>query len=164
MAAENGFWLIFRAVQTDAARLTAENFAMRAAKCAFSLVAFALVCGALAQVLSAERQPPGAVDLFEAVAAGTIEARLILRDETVGRVVVTNKTRQPVSIKLPEAFAGVPVLAQIRGLPNPSANPSPNNGSNQGIGAGVGPYGAGQGGIFNIEPEKAVKIKVVGVC
>ena len=137
---------------------------MRAFNCAVSLVAFALVCIALehAQAAAPNSQSVG---LFEALAAGQVEAKLILQDETAGRVLLKNKTKQPLTVRLPEAFAGAPVLTQLLGFPNQNANPNGNrnnNGPNQGV--GVGPLGGGPAGIFNIEPEKVVKVKVVGVC
>lgn len=133
---------------------------MRNAYCAISLVGLALVCAPLAQGRAAE--PTG---LFEALLAGDAEAKLILQDETTGRIVLTNKTKRPLTIKLPEGFAGVPVQAQFGFPPVGNNNGNNNNrggGSNQGVGAGQA--GGQNGGIFNIEPEKAVKIKVVAVC
>jgi hypothetical protein len=138
------------------------------------VVAFALVCFTTVHVTAADavarRSAAGIRDgvadyvgLFEAMEAGEVEARLILQDETAGRIIVTNKTKQPLTVKLPQAFAGAPVLAQIGWGPNFGNNNNNNNGGgNQAVGAGIG-----QGnnvGFFAIEPEKAVKIKVVAVC
>ena len=53
-------------------------------------------------------------DLFAAMAAGDIEAKLIPQSSKTGTVIVTNATNKPLTIKLPDAFAGVPVLAQRR--------------------------------------------------
>src|SRR5437899_549578 len=52
------------------------------------------------------------VEMFEAVNAGQLEVKMIPKDSTQGRVLITNKTKQPLNIKLPAAFAAVPVLAQ----------------------------------------------------
>jgi hypothetical protein len=149
--------------------------------CVFSLLVFALACS---PSLQAQISPPIAArsvseatptrrasegvahELFDAIEAGAIDAQLILRDETAGRLIITNKTKQPLTIKLPEAFAGVPALAQINfpGL-NPGINGNGNNnnnGVNQGVGAGPGNWNGN--GLFSIEPERAIKVKLVAVC
>jgi hypothetical protein len=53
-----------------------------------------------------------AVDLFDAIEAGQVEARLIARDSRKCRVFIRNKGDKPLNVALPEAFAGVPILAQ----------------------------------------------------
>ena len=134
---------------------------MRRFHCAILLLAFAAACVPSAQLAAAE--PAG---LFEAISAGDLDAKLVMQDETVGRIVLTNKTKQPLAIKLPEGFAGVPVLAQLGNFGNGgnrNGNRTGNNGGNQGVGLGQA-GGQQPGGIFSIEPEKAVKVKVVGVC
>jgi hypothetical protein len=57
------------------------------------------------------------------------------------RIITRNKTEQPLTIEIPEAFAAVPVLAQ-----------------NQGGGGGGGALN------FNVPPEKVVKRDVGFVC
>ena len=52
------------------------------------------------------------VDMFEAIENGDIAVQLIPKDSTQCRVLIRNKTDQPLNVKLPEAFAGVPALAQ----------------------------------------------------
>jgi len=138
---------------------------MRLACCSFLLLVSALVCSPLAQ-LRADQPASTSIGLFEAIEAGQIDAKLILRDETAGRVLLTNKNKQPLTIKLPEAFAGVPALAQGNLFgPNPNGNGNRNGGgSNQGIGGGIGQGGGNNPGIFSIEPEKVVKVKIVAVC
>jgi hypothetical protein len=130
------------------------------------LLGFALACSPLPQSRAAE--PSQSLGLFEAIESGQIEAKLILRDESAGRVLLTNKTKQPLTIQLPEAFAGVPAFAQVN-LFGPNANNGNNNnnrngGANQGVGAGIGQGWGNNPGIFNIEPEKVVKVKIVAVC
>jgi hypothetical protein len=123
------------------------------------------------------------VDLFAAMESGDIEARLILKDATSGTVMIANKTKKPLKIKLPDAFAGVPVAAQFGcpggGCPGGGGGGGfgggGGGGGNQGVGGGGGGLGGGGGGgfgggggggggLFNIAPEKAGKIKVVTVC
>ena len=84
---------------------------------------------------------PAAVNLFQAMAAGDIDVKLIVKDGEQARIVAKNNTKQPLRIQIPEAFAAVPVLAQ-----------------NQGGGGGGG------GGIFNVPPEKVAKHDVGFVC
>ncbi|MBM4000931.1 MAG: hypothetical protein FJ297_15570, partial [Planctomycetes bacterium] len=55
------------------------------------------------------------VDLFEGMESGELEVRFIPRDAREANVLFVNKTGQPVTIKLPDAFAGVPVLRQAIG-------------------------------------------------
>ena len=55
------------------------------------------------------------VDVFEAIADGKLDVKLIAKDSTQAKVVITNKSQQPVNVKLPDAFAGVHVLAQLGG-------------------------------------------------
>jgi hypothetical protein len=113
-----------------------------------------------------------AVDLFAARDAAQIDAKLIPHDSKTGTVILTNKTNFPLTIKLPEAFAGVPILAQVGrrggagnfGGGNVAGNLS---GGGQGLGGGFGGgngIGAANGGIFNIGPERVIKLKVVSVC
>ena len=58
------------------------------------------------------------VELFAGIEQQQLEVQLIPRDASQCRLLISNKTDQPLSVKLPEAFAGVPVLAQF-GLPRP---------------------------------------------
>ena len=121
-------------------------------------------------------------ELFAAMESGDIEVKLILKDATSGTVMIANKTKKPLKIKLPDAFAGVPVAAQF-GCPGGGACPGGGGGGgfggggggggNQGVGGGGGGFGGGGGqggggggggGFFNVAPEKAGKIKVVTVC
>jgi len=134
------------------------------------------------------------VELFQAIKDGQIDVKLIPKDSTECGVLIENKTRQPLNVKLPEAFAGVPVLAQVGGAGiNPGGlgvggnNRNRNNNSgNQGFGGGMGGMGMGMGGMgmggmgmfnvppeqvgqnapamFNVPPEKVGKLKVDTVC
>lgn len=84
------------------------------------------------------------VEMFDAMEAGQIEVKLIPKDSTQARVFVKNKTNKPLNVKLPEAFAARPVLAQIGG-----------GGGGQGVGGGMGGMGGGGmggmgGGFFNV--------------
>ncbi len=118
---------------------------------------------------SAQRLSNSAVDLFEAKNERQISVKLIPHDAKTGTVTITNLTRVPLTIKLPEAFAGIPVLAQRGGGPAGGVGGNSRAGS-QGLGGGFsggfggGGIGGGGGGFFNIGPERVAKIKIVSVC
>ena len=85
-------------------------------------------------------QKISSVDLFEAVNDGKIEVKLVVKNGTEARIITRNKTQQPLTIEIPEAFAAVPVLAQNQG------------------------GGGGALGNFNVPPEKVVKRDVGFIC
>ena len=111
------------------------------------------------------------VEMFAAMEKGDIAVKLIPKDSTQCRVLIENKTKQPLNVKLPEAFAGVPALAQLGagggGRTNRSSSSS-NNNQNQSMGGGMGGMGGGGmgggGGMFNVPPEKVGQLKVTTVC
>jgi hypothetical protein len=129
---------------------------------------------------AADKAGPAAkrVELFEAIKAGDIAVKLIPKDAKEANVLIENKAKQPLEIKLPEAFAGVPVLAQIGGLGGGglgggNIGGGGGGGGNQGMGGGMGGGGMmggmggggmGMGGMFNVAPDKVGKIKVATVC
>jgi hypothetical protein len=132
------------------------------------------------------------VEMFEAIKQGQIDVKLIAKDSTECRVLIENKTKQPLNVKLPEAFAGVPVLAQVGGVGGLGVGNVGgrnnrnfgNNTGNQGFGGGMGGMGMGgmgMGGMgmwnvppeqvganppvmFNVPPEKVGKLRVTTVC
>ena len=114
------------------------------------------------------------VEMFQAMKDGIIDVRFIPKDMAGGRVIITNKTKKALSVILPEAFAGVPVLAQRGGRGGGGrggggrAGGGGGGGAAQGAGGGFGGGGGGGrgggGGFFNIAPEKVRNIKVACVC
>ena len=120
------------------------------------------------------------VEFFAGMDAGEIEVKVIPKDATGGNITIRNKTKQPLTIKLPEAFAGVPVLGQgLAGLGGPGGGGGGlggggAGGGNQGFGGGMGGMGGGMGGMggmmgggggmFNVAADKVAKIKFVAVC
>lgn len=136
------------------------------------------------QARSTGRQPVGeTVELFAAMEQGLIEAQLIPKDSTQCRLLVRNKTTKPLSVKLPEAFAGVPVLAQAGfgpdmgvggGLGRRGGAGGGYGGGAQGFGGGFGGMGGmgfggmGGGGLgggfFNVPPERLVQAQTATVC
>ena len=124
-------------------------------------------------VLGADRsssKTPGAelqsVDLFAGMNSGDLKVKFIPKNDREGQVLIENTTKQPLSVKLPSAFAGVPVLAQIgAGGGGRQRNSNSNNNQNQSTGGGFGGGGGGfGGGGFNVAPESVGKIKVPLVC
>ena len=99
------------------------------------------------------------VEMFEAMEAGQISVKLIPKDSTQGRVFIKNKTGKPLNVRLPQAFAGVPVLAQM-GMGGMGMG---GGGGGQGMGGGMGGMGGG-GGMFNVPAEKEGNFKVPCVC
>jgi hypothetical protein len=108
------------------------------------------------------------VEMFDAIKDGQIAVRLIPKDSTECRVMIENKTKKPLTVKLPDAFAGVPVLAQggIDGGGRNRDRGGTRGGGNQGFGGGMGGrMGGGMGmGMFSVPPEKVGQFKVPTVC
>lgn len=102
------------------------------------------------------------VELFKALEDGTIGVRVVMKDSKEGRLEIKNKTDKPLNVKLPEAFATVPVLAQIGG----GVGAAGNTGGVQAGGGGMGGMGMGGmgGGMMYVAPERAVKAPFPAVC
>jgi len=97
--------------------------------------------------------------MFAAIEKGDIAVQLSFKDATQGRIRIENKTDKPLNVKLPDAFAGVPVLAQAGGGGGGhSSSSSSKKGGNQSMGGGGG-MGGGMG-MFNVAPEKVGQIDV----
>ncbi len=140
-----------------------------AAACVLPAVILAADHAAKAPAKTAE-----AVEMFAGIAGGQIEVKLVPKDATECNVLIKNKTDKPLSVKLPDAFAGVPVLAQA-GAGNVGGGGGNNSSINQGFGGGMGMGGMGMGGMgmgggmggggfFNVAPEKVGQFKVPIVC
>jgi len=137
--------------------------------------------------LSAAPPEPEIIDVFSGIEQKRIEVRLIAQNSAKCNLLVTNKTDKPLSVRLPEAFAGVPVLAQQPWNPplNPNINPNRNNGPqrlglsplmNPGMNNGImnvfNPnMGRNRrmpnmmpGPIMNVPPEKVGGLKLPSVC
>jgi hypothetical protein len=100
------------------------------------------------------------IDLFEGMRNGDLAVRFVPKDSREARITIENKTEKPLTVKLPAAFAGVPVLAQ-----NGNGNGNGNNNNKQQQGMGGGMMGGGMmGGMMYIAPEKVEAFKVPAVC
>jgi len=129
--------------------------------------------------VAATASAPGVpVNFFDAVDAKKIEAKFIALNDHEAKLIVTNNTNQPVTLKLPDAFAGVPVAAQFggggagggarggggRGTTGGGGGQQQSvGGGGGGIGGGIG-GGGGGGGFFSVPPEKTAKIDMSVVC
>src|SRR5688500_14705386 len=67
------------------------------------------------------------VDLFDAMTSGEIEVRVIPKNAAAGKVIIKNLGKKPLAIRLPEAFAAVPVVAQFLPGGNPGGGILGNN-------------------------------------
>jgi hypothetical protein len=146
-----------------------------------------LFAGADRRAPRAEKNAPPAeqVEMFAAMKAGQLDVKFIPKNDTEARVIIKNKTGRALSVRLPAAFAGVPVLAQRGlgggggvgggGLGGAGGNNNNNSGGgqNQGMGGGMGGMGGMMGGggmggmgmgMMNIRPEQVAKVKVACVC
>ena len=126
-----------------------------------------------------DAEPAKTVDLFAGIDAGDLEAVLIQKDSTEGTLMLKNKSGQPLTIKVPGALAGVPILAQRGGRGGAGGGMGGMGGGmggggmqgmgggmmGGGMGGGMGGMGGGMGGgMFNVAPDKVQKVKVASVC
>lgn len=129
-----------------------------------------------ASVSSASQHP---AELFAAESEGLVAVKYIPNDSRSAQVIITNKTSKPLSLRLPAAFAGVPVLAQMGmgmggggaaagfGAGGIGGGPQATGGGlgGQGMnGMGGGGMGGAGGGAFSIPPQKTRVIRVTTVC
>jgi hypothetical protein len=118
------------------------------------------------------------IDLFQAMNDGIVDVQFIAKNAKEANIIIKNMMDKPLAIKMPAAFAGVPVLAQFGG--QGGGGNFGGGGGNQGGGGGFqgggggfgggggggrqGGGGGGQGGFFNVAPEKVGKMKVDFMC
>ena len=127
----------------------------------------------------------GLPDLFEAEAQQLVSLRYIPNNAKSAQIIVTNRTRRPLTLRLPDAFAGIPVLAQMGGMGGMGGGgnqggfaaggigggPQTTAGGAGGLGGqgmnGMGGGGMGMGGgggAFSIPPERSRTFRVPTVC
>jgi len=132
------------------------------------LVPAVLIAGERARKIGPYHPEDATVEMFEAIESGQIAVTLIPKDSTLCNVLIENKSDKPLNVKLPDAFAGVPVLAQLGGMGGMGGRGMGGMGG-QGFGGGMGGMGGmGMGGMgmgmMNVPPEKVGKMKVTTVC
>ena len=89
-------------------------------------------------------------DLFEAERAGLIAVKFTPDDSRSAQIAFLNKSGKPLTIRLPAAFAGVPVLAQMGGMGMGGGGMGMGMGGMggaQAMGGGMGGMGMGGGGM-----------------
>lgn len=145
---------------------------------------FALLSGALAAVAlgvaagpsrPARTAAPEVHDVLAAQRAGLVSVRYIPNDSRSAQIVVTNRSDRPLTLRLPDSFAGVPVLAQFGGgMAGPMGGGVNGPGGfaaanvpQAAAGAGVpngGPGLGAAGGFQSLPPERTRSIRVPTVC
>jgi hypothetical protein len=97
------------------------------------------------------------IELFDGIKSGDLSVRVIPKNEFLSRVRVTNTTRQPLTVKLPQTVAAVQVFKQAFG-PAPLFPGNQNNGNPFGNGnnAGSNRHGQAVGGQFGNGPGNGV--------
>ncbi len=149
-----------------------------------------LTLAAPVSVRNAAADKPGqdvtaTAEWFAAMDAGQIDVKIIPQDATRATVLVKNLTDKPLDVKLPEAFASVPVLAQgmmgggmggggmggggmggggMGGGGGQAGGGGMGGGGMGGGGMGGGGMGGGGGGFMRLAPEKMRKVAVDTVC
>ena len=109
-------------------------------------------------------------DLFAALKAGDVEARVVARDQHHVRVFLKNPSKRPLSVKLPDVLAARPILAQgFFGQQGNGQGFNSTTSSQQPAQAVGGPMSTGSSrgfgnGPFNIPPESVREIKIEAVC
>ncbi|NND98162.1 MAG: hypothetical protein HKN47_12615 [Pirellulaceae bacterium] len=138
---------------------------------------------AVASPLSAVGAEPATevVDLFQAIDAGDVAAQFIPANAMRANVLIRNTTTRELHVKLPDAIAAVPILAQFgqQGFGQQAQGPGGGGGgggSNQAVGGGMdaggrqgqnfgqGAGGQQPGGFMRIGPQKTRKVKATTVC
>ena len=122
-----------------------------------SLGVVAVCAGAIATALAADSKRPitklsydpslPKIELFEGLDNGSLTAKVVPQSQFGGTVLVTNTTKTPLSVKVPEAVVGVQVFPQLGGM------------------GGMGGGGAAGGaGFFSIPAERTVSVPMTSVC
>lgn len=152
------------------------NLSQRWLCVAVALAIPAILWAASPAASSKNEAPAKTVDLFAGMEAGDIDVVMIQKDATDGTVMIKNKTDKPLTIKMPEAFGGVPILAQrgrgggggVGGMGGMGGRGGGMQGMGGGMMGGMGGMGGmgmgGMGGMMNIAPDKVQKIRVTTVC
>ncbi|MEQ8849353.1 hypothetical protein [Botrimarina sp.] len=121
----------------------------------------------------ADAQAEEALDLFDAIDDDLVDVKFVARNDRQGRLIVENRSDQELRLRMPEAFVGVPVLAQIGGGGfGGGGGGFGGGGGGQAVGGGGGLGGGGLGGggfgggggAFSVAPEEAAKIDVPLLC
>jgi hypothetical protein len=89
---------------------------------------------------------PAVHDVLEAEQAGLVAVKFTPDDSRSAQIAFTNRSGRPLTIRLPAAFAGVPVLAQMGGM-GMGGGGMGGMGGGQAMGGGMGGMGGGGMGM-----------------
>ncbi|QDT34244.1 hypothetical protein [Thalassoglobus polymorphus] len=112
------------------------------------------------------------VELFAGMESGEIKAKPIAKDALSGKLLLTNETDEPISVKMPQGFIVSP-LAQFGGggggYGGGGQGGGQGGGGQQQGGGGTGgqqggQQGGGGGGFFSIPAKKTLSVPYVSVC
>lgn len=122
------------------------------ARIALNLLAAAVLLASPAwaapKTAKAAKAAPKTVDMFEAMKNDQIAVKFIPKNANAANLIIENKTKEPLAVQVPEAFAGVPVIL----------------GQAAAADAGQGLGGGGGGPAFNIAAEKTRRVEVPCLC
>lgn len=146
------------------------------------LVMFGLSTSANAEKLRKQEESL-TLEMFAAMEAGQVDVKIIPQNAAKANVIIKNLTDKPVDLKLPEAFASVPVLGQGMGgmggggmggmggggMGGGGGGGQAGGGGMGGMGGGGGGMGGGGmgmggGGMMRVPAERLKKFSVNTVC
>lgn len=118
------------------------------------------------------------VELFEGLKKQTLSARVYPISAYNSSVFITNKTSEPLTVKVPPAVSSVHILAQVGPGQQPGLGQGllqdlqglnqPMTGDSQAVGGNLAPMSNNQNfdfqGFFTIPPEKTVRLRLRSVC
>ena len=115
----------------------------------------------------------GPINIFDAADAGAIELAFVAKSDRRGRILIANLTNDELDLQVPDAFVGVPALAQQFGGGGGGGGGfgGGGGGGGQAVGGGGGGLGGGGGGgfgggggQFSVAPQDDLKIDVPLLC
>ena len=134
----------------------------------FRLVLLAALCVGVGNGVASAGETDLPVDLFAAMDRGEIDVKFIPKNEKHANVLITNKTKEVLQIRLPNSFAASPILAQLGPLAGGPGGGGAGGGQSVGggmnAGGGAQPGGIGLGGFMRVAPQKTRKLTAVTVC
>lgn len=125
------------------------------------------------------------IDMFDGMEEGSLEAKLVLRDETGGSLFIENLTDEPLNVAVPASYVGVHVFEQVGGggfgggggggglggggggggqAAGGGGGGLGGGGGGGGLGGAGGGAGGGGGGFFSIPPETFARVPFRSVC
>ncbi len=119
------------------------------------------------------------INLFDGMKDGSLEVKVIAKDALGGNLFIKNTKKEPLTVKMPEGFVAVPVLAQFGGAGGGQQGGLGGQQGGQGGGGGQQAAGGGQGGqqggqggqqggggsgFFSIPPERTLRVPYTSVC